>query len=47
MWERYRKCGSYTQVAEIVKRERSTVSKHIAAYKASINAVNALQTAMK
>lgn len=44
MWELYQKCGSYTHVGEIMKRDRST--KHIAAYKASINAVNALLTAM-
>lgn len=39
MWELYKKYGSFTKVANIMGRGRSTVSRYVHERKASINAV--------
>lgn len=47
MWELYQKCSSVVAVARTMKRDRGTVSKHIAAYEASINTASVLLATMK
>lgn len=47
MWELYQTCGSVVAVARTMRRDRGTVSKHIAAYEASINTASVLLATMK
>ena len=45
MWELYQVCGSVVAVARTRKRDRGTVSKHIAAYEASVNTASVILAA--
>lgn len=38
MWLLYQKCGSIQEVAKIVKRSRSTVSRYVHEYEAAVSA---------
>lgn len=38
MYQLYQGCGSIAQVAATMRRDRGTVSRHIHAYEASLNA---------
>lgn len=45
MWQLYQAYGSVTQVAKQMKRDRGTVSKHIATYEASVNTASVILAA--
>ena len=45
MWELYQVCGSVVAVARTMKRDRGTVSRHIAAYEASVNTASVILAA--
>ena len=36
MWQLYQKHGSYTKVAKLTKRDRSTVARYVSEYEASV-----------
>ncbi len=38
MWKLYQKCGSFKEVAKMVKRSRSTVSRYVHEYEAAVSA---------
>lgn len=39
MWELYQKCGSFKEVARIMRRSRETVSRYVHEREAAVNAV--------
>lgn len=47
MWQLYQECGSITKVASRMKRDRGTVSRHIAAYEASVNTASVILAATR
>ena len=38
MWKLYQKCGSLKEVARVVGRDRSTVSRYVHEYEAAVSA---------
>ena len=39
MWQLYQKHGSYTKVAKLIKRDRSTVARYVSEYEAVMRAI--------
>ena len=47
MWQLYQKHGSYTKVAKLTKRGRSTVARYVSEYETSVRTVNIIKNASK
>ena len=47
MWQLYQKYGSYTKVAEKMKRSRDTVSRYVHEYEAAVTATGYVLNARK
>lgn len=46
MWQLYQKHGSYTKVAKLTKRDRSTVARYVSEYEASVRMVGVIKNTM-
>ena len=48
MWQLYQRYGTYTKVAQVMRRDPSTVSRHVHAYEVAVGTANyILTTAMQ
>ena len=47
MWQLYQKYGSFSKVAKLIKRDRSTVARYVSEFEASVRMARALSKVSK